>query len=105
MLPIEHRGHAVSIRRVLIVACLCLAALIVLGAIFIKSRGFRASSAPGRLEAKVARSVRNFSIPRAESRQTNPLADDPVALQQGRDAFLSRCAACHGIDGRGLTPI
>ena len=65
----------------------------------------RASSAPGALESALARSVRNFSIPRAESRQTNPVAGDRLALQQGRDSFLSRCASCHGVDGRGLTPI
>ena len=33
------------------------------------------------------------------------MANDPVALQSGRDAFLSRCATCHGIDGRGKTSI
>jgi predicted CXXCH cytochrome family protein len=53
----------------------------------------------------MARSLRNFAIPGAESRKANPVANDPVALQQGRDAFLTRCAACHGVDGRGTTPI
>ena len=76
-----------------------------LGAVFIKWRGFRASSTPGALETKVARSVRNFAIPHTESQKINPVAGNPIALRQGRDAFLSRCATCHGIDGRGATPI
>src|SRR6185312_13419592 len=35
----------------------------------------------------------------------NPVAGNPIALRQGRDAFLTRCATCHGVDGRGATPI
>src|ERR1035437_2189112 len=94
-----------KVPRAAAVGCLCLLALIAVGAVIVKWRGFSASSPPGAFEAAVARAVRNFAIPRAESRKTNPLANDPVALQQGRDAFLARCAFCHGVDGRGGTPI
>ena len=92
-------GKAVSI------AGLSLLALCVLGAAVVKWRGFRASSTPPAFEAAVARSLRDFAIPHAESRKTNPVVDDPVALQQGRDAFLARCASCHGVDGRGSPAI
>lgn len=94
-----------KLHRKIGIAVLDLVVLAALGAAIIKWHGFRASSPPGTLESAVARSVRNFSIPRAESRRMNPVAGDPLALQQGRDAFLSRCALCHGVDGRGLTPI
>jgi len=94
-----------KIRSAAIIACLSLVALGFLSAIVIKWRGFRASSTPSSFEVAVARSVRNFAIPRAESRKRNPVANDPTVLQQGRDAFLARCASCHGIDGRGGTPI
>ena len=31
----------------------------------------------------------------------NPLARDPAAVAAGREAFLKRCAVCHGQDARG----
>ena len=94
-----------KIPKFLLVSCLCLLLAGIAAALFIKWRGFRASTPPGALESSLALSVRNFAIPHAEHIQTNPVANDPVALQQGRDAFLARCASCHGVDGRGLTPI
>ena len=94
-----------KIPKVVLIPCLCLLIAGVAAALVIKWRGFRASSTPSALESVVARSARNLSIPRAESRRTNPVAGDAVALQQGRDAFLTRCASCHGVDGHGLTPI
>ena len=92
-------------RRMIGIAVLVLVVLAVLGAASIKWRGFRASSTPGVLETAVARSVRDFAIPRAEHRRTNPVAGDPVALEQGREVFLTRCAVCHGVDGQGATRI
>ena len=91
--------------RTAIIACLCFLMLCALSTALIRWRGFRASSTPSAFETAVARAVRNFAIPRAERRKTNPVADDLVASQQGRDAFLARCASCHGIDARGATPI
>ncbi|HEX2918691.1 MAG TPA: cytochrome c3 family protein [Edaphobacter sp.] len=79
--------------------------LIGLGAALIRWRGLNASSAPDPFEARLATAVRNFAIPPAERDKKNPVAGDPVALEHGRVAFLARCAFCHGIDGRGATPI
>src|SRR6188768_4374475 len=79
--------------------------LVALFGLFIKARGFRASSMPGAFETSAARLVRDFAIPRAEKNRNNPFARDEQALGQGRDAFLGRCATCHGSDGRGATPI
>ena len=77
----------------------------VVAAFAIKWRGFRASTPPTAIESSLALSIRDFAIPHADHILINPVADDPTAIQQGRDAFLSRCASCHGVDGRGLTPI
>ncbi len=67
--------------------------------------GFRASAAPPRWEARIARAIRNASIPRRESQAQNPLASSAAAFQQGRDTFLTRCSVCHGTDGSGRTPV
>jgi predicted CXXCH cytochrome family protein len=84
---------------------LAIAVLVAIGGIWIKVRGFRASSEPSAFEATIARDLRNFSIPRVEVSKKNPYAHDALSVQQGRDLFLSRCATCHGIDGRGTTAI
>ena len=33
--------------------------------------------------------------------QTNPLAGDAKAIEQGRNMFRGRCAVCHGMDAKG----
>jgi predicted CXXCH cytochrome family protein len=68
-------------------------------------RGFRATNRPSRLEATLARAARDFSIPNAARHETNPLDSSPQNLNEGREAFLARCQACHGHDGGGLTPM
>jgi predicted CXXCH cytochrome family protein len=93
------------IPKAVAIAFLSLIVAVAFGAAVITWRGFSATSAPSAFEVKVARFLRNFAIPGAESRKANPVANGPVALQQGRDAFLTRCAPCHGVDGRGTTPI
>lgn len=91
-------------RVVVYVLLACLAATIA-GTAWIKVRGLRASSEPTDFERAAARSIRNFAIPRSESNRANPHVNNVLAIQQGRELFLSRCATCHGVDGRGTTPI
>jgi predicted CXXCH cytochrome family protein len=67
--------------------------------------GFRASTTPPNWEAHLARTIRNAAIPSHESQLKNPLINDPHALQQGRDTFLTRCSICHGTDGSARTPV
>src|SRR5215472_14477356 len=67
--------------------------------------GFRASTTPAAWEAHIARTIRNAAIPSHESQLKNPVSQDPPALQQGRDTFLTRCSICHGTDGGGRTPV
>jgi predicted CXXCH cytochrome family protein len=75
-----------------------------IGALLV-GRGFRASSQPSRLEAMVARSVRNLAIPRSQAVAKNPVEPTPENLQGARDLYLARCASCHGIDGSGSTTV
>jgi predicted CXXCH cytochrome family protein len=92
-------------RNTLIIAFL---GLLLAGAIcagVLKWRGFRATSTPSTFETAAARSVRDFAIPTEERRRKNPEAGDSLAIQQGREDFLARCASCHGVDARGRTPI
>jgi predicted CXXCH cytochrome family protein len=92
-------------RKAIGLAILSLGLLLTAVAAAVKVRGFRASSQPTVFESSVARSIRNFAIPSGERTQKNPHQDDGLAIQQGREIFLTRCATCHGTDGRGTTPI
>jgi predicted CXXCH cytochrome family protein len=74
-------------------------------AVLLVSRGFRATTMPSAFERSVARTARDLAIPGSERGKRNPLGNDPEALREGREDFLARCAICHGIDGRGQTPM
>jgi predicted CXXCH cytochrome family protein len=75
------------------------------GADLVLRRGFRANNAVPPWEAKLARGVRDFSIPRADAERKNPVPTTATFLQEGRDSFLTHCAPCHGTDGSGKTPL
>jgi predicted CXXCH cytochrome family protein len=66
-------------------------------------RGFPATAQPTSLERAIARTVRDWSIPRRARKAKNPLEPTPDNLLQGREDFLARCANCHGHDGSGIT--
>ncbi len=73
------------------------------GGAFVIGRGFRATATPSAWEASLARTARNLAIPRRERSQKNPFAATSDVIEQGREYFLTECAACHGIDGSGKT--
>jgi len=90
----------------LLLATLALVAIGVIGAILLGimlHRGFRANTQPTYFEARIARALRNASIPHRERRAKNPAQGNPDALNAGRDRFLMQCSSCHGIDGSGRT--
>jgi mono/diheme cytochrome c family protein len=94
----------------LVIAVLSIGALVAfvasgLGAYVIFWSGLRATAEPSALESILARTARNWAIPRAERRATNPLEPTAENTRAGREAFLVQCAGCHGYDGSGLTPI
>jgi hypothetical protein len=64
------------------------------------NRGFSAAVEPSALETLIARTVRNFSIPRSAKLETNPLMATPESVDKGRTYYDQRCVNCHGqIDG------
>ena len=83
-------------------AVLAIVALIGGGALI--ARGFQATTEPTAAETVIARSVRNFAIPRRARNEANPLKVSPELLQDARDDFLSRCANCHG-NATGTTTV
>ena len=95
----------ISFWRSLLLALLVLGVLGILCSYLIVLRGFRASSEPSYLEARLARAIRDFAIPGGERRQKNPLAADAAAISHGREHFLRECAICHGVDGSGKTQL
>jgi predicted CXXCH cytochrome family protein len=76
-----------------------------LGAYVVFGSGLRATAEPSALESSVARTIRNWAIPRRSRRETNPVRASADDIRAGRDLFLARCAGCHGFDGESLTPV
>ena len=68
-------------------------------------RGFSARDNPSAMEAYVAKTARNLSIPASERDAKNPFAPTPEALSEARAHFADHCATCHGNDGKGTTEI
>ena len=62
-----------------------------------------AADEPSSFERAIARRVRNFAIPNKAAKQTNPWKSTSDNVQEAREAFLARCANCHGFDGSGTT--
>lgn len=63
----------------------------------------KGAPARGGHETFLARTMRGLSVPALERGEKNRFAATPGTLQQGRELFLTQCAACHGIDGGGKT--
>jgi len=68
-------------------------------------RGFSARDNPSALEAYLARTARNLSIPASERDAKNPFAPTAEGLSEARAHFADHCATCHGNDGGGKTEI
>jgi mono/diheme cytochrome c family protein len=67
--------------------------------------GFSARDNPSAIEAYLARTARNFSIPASGRNAKNPFAPTPEVLSEARAHFADHCATCHGNDGTGNTQI
>ena len=68
-------------------------------------RGFSARDNPSALEAYLAKTARNLSIPPSERDAKNPIAPTAEVLSEARAHFADHCATCHGNDGSGKTEI
>jgi predicted CXXCH cytochrome family protein len=91
-------------RRVVLIIGAIGVVLVVCGLFWIRN-GLSAAEEPSSFEKAVARRLRDFSIPRSQRKQTNPWEATPDNLRQAREAFVARCAVCHGFDGSGQTQV
>ena len=94
--------------RVWRIIALALAALLVftaLGGLAWLWRAFHTNDGPPRLEADFAGTVLKLAIPGSDRLLANPLQPTASNLETGRSEFLTNCATCHGVDGRGRTPM
>jgi predicted CXXCH cytochrome family protein len=91
--------------KVVLFTILALALGAALTAAIVIHLGFTANAEPSALESRVARAIRNFSIPSAAKSETNPIAATTENSVAARDTFLARCSVCHGSlgDGRSAT--
>jgi len=80
-----------------------LAVLAGLGLSYVRATGLSARATPGRIEARLARSVRAFAISSADRQKPNPVARSDEAVRAGLEHYADHCAVCHGNDGSGST--
>jgi len=93
--------------RPLLRAFALLLALIVAGGFlavaYVTRTGLSARGQPGRLEAFVARRVRDLAVARHARGLTNPIPRSAEAVEDGLEHFADHCAICHANDGSGNT--
>lgn len=94
------RKRLVETAVVFVVAALVLGAL---GGIYFVTAGVSARPQPGRVEAFVARTVRNVAILSHAPNQQNPVPSSEQPIADGRAHFADHCASCHANDGSGNT--
>src|SRR5256885_4128761 len=81
--------------HLLLGALLALVAIAVVGLLYARTTGLRGQPEPGRLETRVARTVRSLAIPGALKRRANPQATSKEASERGVEHFAKFCAVCH----------
>lgn len=95
--------------RVAVFVCAAVGAVVLLatvvGVVPIVRSGLSAQAPPTRLEAAVARAIRDWSVPSAVRHAPNPIVVSPDVLASGRRHFADHCASCHANDGSGDTPL
>ena len=91
-----------SKRAKMIFAAIVVAALVVAGGVIAMiRRGFSTHEEPSRVEAVVARTMRQWAVPADLRDEKNPVPLTPQVLADGRAHFADHCAGCHGNDGKG----
>jgi mono/diheme cytochrome c family protein len=90
-------------RRSKVLLGACAAVLLIASIVFVAMirRGFSAHEEPSRIEALMARAMRNWAVPSDLRGMRNPVALTPQVLADGRAHFADHCAGCHGNDGKG----
>src|SRR5262249_54792845 len=91
--------------KFLVLIAVVVVLVFMLGFFAITRRGFSARDEPGRLEAFLAKRVRNGAIPKAIRDYKNPVDGSKEAMAAAMAHFADHCAFCHDNDGSGNTPI
>jgi len=68
-------------------------------------RGFSAREQPTGMEAWVAQKSRALAMPAEAKSRTNPVANSPEVLAEGRAHWADHCFSCHANDGSGNTTL
>jgi mono/diheme cytochrome c family protein len=81
---------------------LTLAAIAASGLAYIRASGLESRSAPGPLEARMARAARRVALS-TDVRDRKGPPQTPESLAEGMAHFADHCASCHANDGSGST--
>src|SRR6516165_6851687 len=68
-------------------------------------RGFSARQRPTAIEAWIARTMRDLSVPASLKNAKNPISPSPEVMNEARAHFADHCAMCHANNGSGETPM
>ena len=79
------------------------AAMAVVGFVYVRSTGLSARVRPGAFETRVARTVRSLAISGNQRARRNPITRTDQIVRDGLEHFADHCSSCHGNDGRGAT--
>ncbi|MCA1553798.1 MAG: c-type cytochrome, partial [Chloroflexi bacterium] len=110
----SHRGLSVAYRSlkrarrlsVGLLGILLLGAMAVAGALgYFLLSARTALETPSDIVLLMAELGRNFVIPREVAARANPAPSNPDVIANARKVFTTRCALCHGSDGKGQTAI
>jgi mono/diheme cytochrome c family protein len=75
------------------------------GFCYVVATGLSARPAPGSMETRLARAVRQWAVPRDVHARTPPLPSSADAIAEALNHFARYCATCHANDGSGEAPI
>ena len=75
--------------------------LFILFGFFLSARS--ALDTPSAMQISMAEAGKNFLVPGDIAKLNNPVASSPEALDAARRTYNSRCAVCHGNDGKAAT--
>jgi mono/diheme cytochrome c family protein len=95
--------------RVLQILLIAVFAIVLIGGLLflvrLKRYGLSSHDKPTKVEAIVARAVRNWAVPADLRSEKNPLPVTSELLTEARAHFADHCASCHGNDGKGQTTL
>jgi cytochrome c553 len=71
------------------------------GLLFFARRGFSTRAEPSRVEAFLASSARDWSVPAKYNQMRNPVTCSEEVLGEARAHWADHCATCHANNGNG----